>query len=75
VADLVNPIWAPLIGVLVVAAVVVVGWRLAARGPSRMRRALVTVGGGIVAVSLAGLLLQACSAPVAGPTAHPVTHR
>jgi len=65
-ADLVSPVWAPLIGLLLVVAVVVSGWRLAGRGPSRMRRALLTVGGGLVALWLLGMLFQACSGPVTG---------
>ena len=62
-ADFVNPIWAPLIGLLLVAAIVVGAWRMAGRGPSRMRRAMFTVGGTLVAVWLLGILLQACTAP------------
>lgn len=61
--DLLHPMWAPLIGLLLVAAVVVAGWRLAGRGPSRMRRALVAIGGGLVALWLFGLLAQACDGP------------
>ncbi|HEV2088084.1 MAG TPA: hypothetical protein VGR21_07215 [Cryptosporangiaceae bacterium] len=74
-ADLVNPIWAPLIGLLLLAAIVAVAWRTAGRGPSRIRRAMVTVGGGLVAVWLLGMLLQACASPGAQGAAAPVSQR
>lgn len=61
--ELLSPVWAPLIGLLLVVAVVVGGWRLAGRGPSRMRRALLTVGGGLVALWLFGMLAQSCDGP------------
>ncbi len=65
-----SPVLAPLIGLLLVAAVVAVAWRTIGRGPSRIRRAMVTVGGGLIAVWLLGMLLQACGThAVEGPAA------
>jgi hypothetical protein len=64
--ELIAPIGAPLIGLLVLAAVVAVGLRALGRegqGSPRMRRAMVTVGGGIVAVGLLGVLAEGCSGP------------
>jgi hypothetical protein len=52
------PLWQLTIGACVLAAVVVAGWRLSHRGPSRMTRALVVTGTAIVALAVIGVLLQ-----------------
>lgn len=55
---LLLPLWQLLIGACVLAAVIVAGWRLGRRGPSRMSRALLVVGTAIVALTVLGVLLQ-----------------
>ncbi|HZN76287.1 MAG TPA: hypothetical protein VFC00_32070 [Micromonosporaceae bacterium] len=52
------PFWQLAIGAVVLAAVIVAGWRLSQRGPSRMSRALVVTGAAIVALTVLGVLLQ-----------------
>lgn len=54
---LLLPIWQVAIGLCVVAAVVVVGIRLARRGPSRVSTALLLTGGAVVTVCIFGILL------------------
>jgi hypothetical protein len=61
--DFVGPIWAPLIGLLVLVAVVVGGFRMRGPGSAPMRRAMLTVGGGIVAVFLIGVVAEGCAGP------------
>ena len=56
--NLLLPIWQVAIGVCVLAAVVVVGVRLAQRGPSRVTTALVLTGGAVAGICLIGLLLE-----------------
>lgn len=55
---LLLPLWQLTIGACVLAAVVVAGWRLGRRGPSRMSRALVVVGAAIIALAVLGILLE-----------------
>jgi FtsH-binding integral membrane protein len=57
--DLLFPFWQLIIGVTVAAVVVVVALRLAARGQSRMRTAMVVTGAGIVGLTLFGILQAA----------------
>lgn len=56
--NLLLPIWQLAIGLCVLAAVVVVGVRLAQRGPSRVTTALLLTGGAIAGICLLGLLLE-----------------
>ena len=56
--NLLLPIWQVAIGVCVLAAVVVVGIRLARRGPSRVTTALLLTGGAVAGICLLGLLLS-----------------
>jgi hypothetical protein len=56
--SLLLPIWQVAIGLCVVAAVVVVGVRLARRGPSRVSTALLLTGGAVVTVCVIGILLE-----------------
>lgn len=55
---LLLPIWQAVIAVCLLAAVVVVGVRLARRGPSRVTTALLLTGGAVLAICAAGLLLD-----------------
>jgi heme A synthase len=55
-ADVLHPMWAPIIGVLTLVAVVVAGGRLAVRGPSRMTRALATMAAVVLVIMLVGVL-------------------
>jgi hypothetical protein len=48
--NLLVPFWQMVIGLCVLAAVVVVGVRLARRGPSRMTTALLVTGAAVVAL-------------------------
>ena len=66
--DLIAPMWGPLIGLLVLVAVVVGAVRLRGPGSLPMRRAMLTVGGGIVAVFLIGVAAEGCAGP-SGPSA------
>lgn len=61
--DFVTPVWGPLIGLLVLVAVVVGAVRLRGPGSAPMRRAMLTIGGGIVAVFLIGVAAEGCSGP------------
>ncbi len=51
-----HPMWAPIIGLLTLVAVVVAGGRLAARGPSRMTHALTAMGAVVLVIMLLGVL-------------------
>ncbi|SHN26384.1 hypothetical protein [Cryptosporangium aurantiacum] len=59
--DFVDPMWGPFIGLLVLVAVVAAAVRLRGPGSLPMRRAMITVGGGIVAVVLIGVAAEGCS--------------
>ena len=50
------PMWQLVIGVMVLVVVIVSMYRLLLRGPSRMNRAVVVMGGAIVGVFLLGIL-------------------
>jgi hypothetical protein len=54
------------IAVLLVIAIGVVFWRLAARGPSRMARALYTIGAVLLCLWLLGLVVNVLSGPGPG---------
>jgi hypothetical protein len=54
--DLLSPLWKVVIGGTVAVVVAVVGLRLARRGRSRMRTAMVVVGAGILGLTLFGVL-------------------
>ena len=54
--DLLSPLWQILIGGTVAVVVAVMGLRLARRGRSRMRNAMVVVGAGILGLTLIGVL-------------------
>ncbi|QSB16064.1 hypothetical protein JQS43_07075 [Natronosporangium hydrolyticum] len=56
--NLLLPVWQLAIGVCVVAAVVVVGFRLAKRGPSRVNTALLLTGGAVIGICALGVLLE-----------------
>lgn len=58
VLNLLLPFWQVAIGLCVLAAVVVVGVRLAARGPSRMTTGLVITGGAVAALCVLGMLFD-----------------
>lgn len=62
-----DPMWGPLLGLLVLLAVIVAAFRVRGPGSLPMRRAMLTVGGGIVVVFLIGVAAEGCS----GPSAHP----
>lgn len=57
-STLLLPIWQVAIGLCVLAAVVVVAGRLALRGPSRIKTALLITGGAVLAVCAVGILLE-----------------
>lgn len=65
--DLIAPMWGPLIGLLVLVAVIVGAVRMRGPGSAPMRRAMLTVGGGIVAVFLIGVAAEGCSGPAHAP--------
>jgi len=54
--DLLAPLWKIVIGATVAVVVAVVSLRLARRGRSRMRTAMVVVGAGIIGLTLFGVL-------------------
>jgi hypothetical protein len=54
----VYPMQSGAIAVLLVIAIGVMFWRLAARGPSRMSRALYTIGAMLLCVWLLGVVLR-----------------
>ncbi len=54
--DLLSPLWKIVIGGTVAVVVAVVGLRLARRGRSRMRTAMVVVGASILGLTLFGVL-------------------
>ena len=56
---LLSPVWATLLGGVVLVVVLIAGARLLARGPSRMGRAMALTGGLIVLIAVAGWLLIA----------------
>jgi hypothetical protein len=56
--NLLLPAWQIAIGLCVLAAVVVAGFRLARRGPSRITTALVLTGGTVLGICALGLLLE-----------------
>lgn len=56
--NLLLPVWQLAIGVCVLAAVVVVGIRLAQRGPSRVNTALLLTGGAVAGICALGLLIE-----------------
>ncbi len=56
---LLSPMWATLLGAVVLVVVLVAGARLLARGPSRMGRAMALTGGLVVLIAVAGWLLIA----------------
>jgi hypothetical protein len=58
VLDLLEPLWQLLIGVLVLVTVVVAGYRIFMRGPSRMGGAMLLAGGAVVGVAVVGYLVQ-----------------
>lgn len=55
---LLMPIWQLVIGVFVLVAVVVSGYRLFMRGPSRMGGAMLIVGGALVGIAVLSYLVQ-----------------
>jgi hypothetical protein len=60
--DLLAPLWQLVLGAVVLVAVVIMTLRLAGRGQSRMRNALVVIGVAILGVALLGIL-QAAAQP------------
>ena len=61
--DFVDPMWGPLIGLLVLVAVASAAIRMRGPGNNPMRKAMLTVGGGIVAVFLIGVAAEGCAGP------------
>ena len=57
-SDLLMPLWQVLIGVLVLVTVVVAGYRIFMRGPSRMGGAMLLAGGAVVGLAVVGYLVQ-----------------
>jgi hypothetical protein len=57
--DLLAPLWQLIIGAVVLVAVIVMTLRLAGRGQSRMRNALMVIGVVILGVALIGILQSA----------------
>ncbi|GAB1690019.1 hypothetical protein [Krasilnikovia sp. M28-CT-15] len=55
---LLLPFWQLVIGLFVLATVVVAGYRLVRRGPSRMGGAMVLVGCAVVCVAVLSYLVQ-----------------
>jgi hypothetical protein len=58
------------IALLLIAAIAVMAWRLFLRGPSRMTRALYLVAGGILTVTLVGLLVSWLGEPDQDAASH-----
>ncbi|GAB1645594.1 hypothetical protein [Krasilnikovia sp. MM14-A1259] len=56
--DLLLPFWQLVIGLFVLATVIVAGFRLVQRGPSRMGAALLLAGGAVVCVAVLSYLAQ-----------------
>lgn len=54
--ELLFPVWQVVIGVVVVLVVVIATYRLALRGPSRMRTVLLVTGAAIVGITVFGIL-------------------
>lgn len=54
--DLLFPVWQMVIGVAVALVVVIATYRLAMRGPSRMRTVLLVTGAAIVGITVFGIL-------------------
>ena len=61
--DLLLPLWQYTIGATVAVVVLIMALRLAKRGRSRMRTALVVTGAGIVGLTVLGILQAAASRP------------
>ncbi len=55
---LLMPIWQLVIGVCVLVTLVVAGYRLFMRGPSRMGGAMLIVGGTLVGIAVLSYLVQ-----------------
>ncbi|GAA3393658.1 hypothetical protein [Cryptosporangium minutisporangium] len=64
--------WGPLLGLLVLVAVVAAAVRVRGPGSLPMRRAMMTVGGGIVAVFLLGVAAEGCAGPADHSAGNPV---
>jgi hypothetical protein len=56
--DLLMPFWQLVIGLVVLVTVVVSGYRLFQRGPSRMGGAMLLIGGAVVCVAVVSYLVQ-----------------
>jgi hypothetical protein len=56
--DLLMPLWQVVIGVLVLVTLVVAGYRILMRGPSRMGGAMLLAGGAVIGVAVVGYLVQ-----------------
>ncbi|MEV4138107.1 hypothetical protein AB0J72_38775 [Dactylosporangium sp. NPDC049742] len=54
--DMLFPLWQFVIGIAVALFVVVATYRLAMRGPSRMRAAMLVTGAAIVGITVVGIL-------------------
>jgi threonine dehydrogenase-like Zn-dependent dehydrogenase len=57
--NLLFPLWQLVIGAVVLIAVIVVALRLAHRGRSRMRTAMLVTGAGILGLAVIGILQAA----------------
>jgi hypothetical protein len=55
---LLMPFWQLVIGLVVLVTVVVAGYRLFQRGPSRMGGAMLLIGGAVVCVAVLSYLVQ-----------------
>jgi hypothetical protein len=58
VLDLLMPLWQVVIGVLVLVTLVVAGYRIVARGPSRMGGAMLLAGGAVIGLAVVSYLVQ-----------------
>ena len=63
IMELLFPLWQFVIGALVAVVVVVMALRLARRGRSRMRTAMVVTGAGILGLAIIGILQAAAEHP------------